>query len=52
MDTVMEFFTAVVYAGFALLLVSIGAIVACATFYGIQSVIEDRKSKKNKKGKK
>lgn len=52
MDIIMEFFTAVVCAVIALLLASIGAIIACATFYGIQSVIEERKSKKNKKGKK
>lgn len=52
MDTAMEFFTTVLFAGLALLLASIGAVAACATFYGIQSVIEDRKSKKNKKGKK
>lgn len=52
MDTVMEFFTAILFAGAALLLFSIGAIVACATFYGIQSVIEEHKSKKDKKGKK
>lgn len=52
MGMIMEFILAVLLTGLALIFISVAAVAACATFYGIQSVIEEHKSKKDKKGKK
>lgn len=48
METVFEFFIALLLAAAALVAISVAAIIACAVFYGIQSVIEERKEKKEK----
>lgn len=48
METAFEFSIAVLIAAAAIVAISVAAVVACATFYGIKSVIEERKKKKEK----
>lgn len=52
METIFQFSLAVAVAGLAIIFLCVCAVAGCATFYGIQAVIDDRKKKREKKRKK
>lgn len=52
MESILQFGLAVFVTGLALIFLCIAGICATATYYGIRSVIDERKEKNNKKGKK
>lgn len=48
MDTIFEFFLAILIAAAALIAISVAAVIAYATFVGIQSYYEEHRNKKEK----
>lgn len=49
MENIFQFALAVAVAGLAIIFLCVCAVAGCATFYGIQAVIEDRREKSKKK---
>lgn len=49
MDEIFRYVLAVVAAGLALIFLCVAGVMAVATYYGIASVIEERREKRKKK---
>ena len=49
MDDLFRFTMAIVLTGFAIIFLCVAGVIAVATYYGIASVIEERREKRKKK---
>ena len=49
MEQIFQFSLALAVTGLAIIFLCVCAIAACATFYGIKAVIDDRKEKRKKR---